>query len=90
MNIGLGVASYFILWWIVLFAVLPWGVRSQKEAGEAAEGTDLGAPVLPRLVMKAVATTLISTVLFAAAIGIWKMGWVSFDSLPKPYGPLKQ
>ena len=89
MNVAFGIAIYFILWWTVLFAVLPWGVRSQKEAGEAPEGTDLGAPVLPRLVMKAVATTIISAVLFAAAFGIWKMGWISIDNFPMPYGPLK-
>jgi predicted secreted protein len=89
MNVGLGIAIYFILWWTVLFAVLPWGVRSQKEAGEAPEGTDLGAPVLPRLLIKAVATTIISAALFAIGFGVWKAGWVSIDSLPMPYGRLK-
>jgi predicted secreted protein len=90
MNVTLGVAIYFILWWTVLFAVLPWGVRSHREAGETiAEGTDPGAPVLPRLVMKAIATTVISTLLFAVGFGIWKAGWVSLDSLPMPYGRLK-
>ena len=39
-------AIYFIMWWIVLFAVLPWGVRSQTEHGEEVPpGTDPGAPV---------------------------------------------
>ncbi len=89
MNVTLSVAIYFILWWTVLFAVLPWGVRSQHEAGNAPEGTDLGAPVLPRLVMKAIVTTVISAVLFAVGFGIWKAGWVSIDSLPMPYGPIK-
>jgi predicted secreted protein len=90
MSVTLGVAIYFILWWTVLFAVLPWGVRSQKEAGEApAEGTDPGAPVLPQLARKAIATTIISAVLFAAGFGVWKAGWISLDSLPMPYERLK-
>ena len=38
-------ALYFILWWVVLFAVLPFGVRSQDESGEVEAGTDPGAPV---------------------------------------------
>jgi predicted secreted protein len=90
MAITLGVAIYFILWWTVLFAVLPLGVRSHREAGEALpEGTDPGAPVLPQLARKVVITTIVSTVLFLAGYWVWTMGWVSIDSLPMPYGPLK-
>lgn len=85
MNITLGLAIYFILWWTVLFAVLPWGVRSQKEAGLEAAGTDPGAPVVPRLVFKVVATTIVSTVLFFAGYAIWRAGWISLDSLPMPF-----
>jgi Predicted secreted protein len=46
-------AIYFIMWWTVLFAVLPWGVRSQSETGEAAPGTDPGPPSVPALGKKA-------------------------------------
>jgi len=34
MKVGTFIAIYFIIWWVVLFAVLPWGVRSQEESGE--------------------------------------------------------
>jgi predicted secreted protein len=86
MNITLGVAIYFILWWTVLFAVLPFGVRSHKEAGVTpGEGTDHGAPVVPALLKKAVWTTIVSTVLFFAGWAMWRAGWVSLDSLPMPY-----
>ena len=40
-------AIYFIIWWTVLFAVLPFGVRSQGESGTVIPGTDPGAPVVP-------------------------------------------
>ena len=90
MNITLGLASYFILWWTVLFAVLPWGVRSHKEAGTTpGEGTDHGAPVLPQIFKKVVATTIISTILFFAGYAIWNAGWISLDSLPMPYKDIK-
>ena len=46
------IAIYFIIWWVVLFAVLPWGVHSQQESGEVAPGTDPGAPAVHRIGMK--------------------------------------
>ncbi|MBX3520381.1 MAG: DUF1467 family protein [Xanthobacteraceae bacterium] len=86
MSIGLAVAIYFILWWTVLFAVLPWGVRSHKEAGLAlSEGVDPGAPVLPQILRKAIWTTIASTVLFLLGFVVWKTGWISLDSFPLPF-----
>ncbi|MFA6265385.1 MAG: DUF1467 family protein [Pseudolabrys sp.] len=58
------VAIYFLIWWITLFAVLPWGVRSQRESGEFAEGTDPGAPATHRVWMKLVYTTVVASVIF--------------------------
>ncbi|MFV0280960.1 MAG: DUF1467 family protein, partial [Rhodoblastus sp.] len=53
-------------WWVVLFAILPLGVRSQHENEDGRPmGTDPGAPVAPRLLMKAGLTTLVSAALFA-------------------------
>jgi len=30
-------AIYFVIWWLVLFCVLPFGVRNASEAGETVE-----------------------------------------------------
>ena len=68
MTLPMGLAIFFTTWWIVLFAVLPFGVRSQHEEADYARGTDPGAPVAPKLLLKAAITTLISGVIFAA---IW-------------------
>ena len=65
--IPMAIAIFFTMWWIVLFAVLPLGVRSQHENEEGRLlGTDPGAPIAPKLLMKAGLTTLVSAVLFAA------------------------
>ena len=65
MSLTLGLAIYFIIWWTVLFAVLPFGVRTQGEAGEVVPGTPGSAPVAPRLLRTFVITTIVAGVLFA-------------------------
>ena len=42
-SISTALAVYFVLWWLVLFLTLPFGVRSQHEDGEAAPGTVIPA-----------------------------------------------
>src|SRR3954467_8582942 len=60
---------YFVIWWTALFAVLPFGIRSQHEDGPVSPGTDPGAPALPRLREKAEwATLLAGAVLVATAL----------------------
>lgn len=65
MSLVSSLAIYFVIWWLVLFAVLPFGVRSQHEADDITLGTDHGAPHQPLLVRKAAATTIIAAILFA-------------------------
>lgn len=66
--VPMAIAVFFTTWWIVLFAVLPWGARSQNEEPDRLQGTDPGAPVAPKLALKAVITTVISLVIFAALL----------------------
>ncbi len=68
MPLPLAVATYITIWFTVLFAVLPIGVRSQDEEGVVIPGTEPGAPAAPRLLMKAVATTLISAILLGGLL----------------------
>jgi predicted secreted protein len=78
MSLVTGIAVYFIIWWTVLFAVLPWGSRppQQPEKGMADS-----APANPRLLAKFIVTTLVSAVIFA---GIWlvvEYGGISFRDM---------
>jgi predicted secreted protein len=75
-SAALAAAIYFVLWWIVLFAVLPWGVQSQEEAGDISPGSDPGAPVRPLLLRKAIATSLVSAAIMALGYGAWALGLI--------------
>jgi len=81
MSITTFVAIYFILWWIVLFAVLPWGVRSQDEAGEVAPGTDPGAPAVHLLWKKLLWTTLVASALYALCYALYRFNLLPIDWL---------
>ena len=61
MGIVTGILVYIVIWWLVLFVVLPWGVRP-LDAPEP--GDDPGAPQMPRMWTKALVTTVIATVLW--------------------------
>jgi predicted secreted protein len=76
MSLTLGIAIYLVLWWTVLFAVLPIGVRTQGEDGSVVPGTPESAPSAPRLVRVVLVTTLISGLLFAAAWAAVRYGIV--------------
>ena len=85
MPITTGVAIYFLIWWIVLFAVLPWGVHGQHESGQVVPGTDPGAPAIPKLRSKLVWTTLVSAVIFAVCYLIYVERVVTIESLMAPF-----
>lgn len=67
-TIASGFALYFIIWWTVLFAVLPFGVKSQVEHGEVVRGSEPGAPARPQLLRKALITTVVAAVIFAMVV----------------------
>ena len=69
------IAIYFVVWWIVLFAVLPWGVRTQEEDDNITLGTTHSAPVRPMLLLKALATTIVSAIIvFAFWLAVVRYG----------------
>jgi predicted secreted protein len=86
MSVATAIAIYFIIWWVVLFAVLPWGVRSQEESGAISEGTDPGAPVAPRLWWKLLWTTIVSLIVFALAAIAYLNRWLTIEGLLTLFG----
>jgi predicted secreted protein len=82
-GIGSAIAVYFIIWWLSLFLVLPWGVRSQHEDGSIAEGTDPGAPAFPRIGRKLIITTILAAFFFGVFLIVVNSG-LTLDMLPGP------
>jgi predicted secreted protein len=56
-------AVFFIIWWTVLFIVLPLGYRSQEEDGEVMTGTSESAPTKFRGARVLLLTTVIAIVI---------------------------
>lgn len=77
----LALAIYFVIWWIVLFAVLPLGVRTQGEAGEIVPGTPESAPFQPRMLRVVLMTSVVSLAVLAVVWLAVKWRIVDFDAL---------
>ena len=65
MSLVSALAIYFVIWWLMLFLVLPFGVRSQHEMSDVTLGTDSGAPHQPWILRRVIATTILAGIVFA-------------------------
>lgn len=75
MNWFTGILVYAVIWWVVIFAVLPWGVRAPERVER---GHDKGAPERPRLWLKALITTVIATIIWAGVYWAVQSDLLSF------------
>ncbi len=73
------ILTYTIIWWVVIFAVLPWGAKppEETEIGHASS-----APEKPMLWRKILATTIISAVIFAGVYWLVESDLISFKPGP--------
>ncbi len=81
MSLTSAVAIYFVVWWIVLFAVLPFGYRTQAEVGEISPGTEPSAPSRFPMLRVALVTTAVAAVVFAGIYALLTSG-LTFDDIP--------
>lgn len=71
-------AIYLLFWVFTLFLVLPYGVRTSRELGEAdVPGQTSSAPHHFSLPRKLLWTTLISAGLFGLFWLNWEMDWIT-------------
>ena len=65
MGLTGSIIVYVLIWWVIFFSVLPFGVQSNKEVfKEKIEGIDPGAPKNPKIAKKFLITTLITSLIF--------------------------
>jgi predicted secreted protein len=82
-SLAFAAAIYLIIWWTVLFAILPFGVRTHEEMGEeAVPGATESAPHTPHLLPKIVATTIVSSIVFAVVYMIIVQRVITLDDIP--------
>lgn len=74
-----GLLVYVMIWWVLFFMALPFGVRLEDEP-EVGHATS--APRNPMLWRKALVTTLIAGVLWGVFYYVVSEGLISLDSLP--------
>jgi predicted secreted protein len=76
-------ALYFILWWIVLFATLPFGLKTQDEDEEVTLGTVSSAPKGPHMLRAFVRTTIVSALILGGFYLLTKGLGLGIDDIPR-------
>lgn len=77
MDWTLAIAFYFVTWWLTLFIVLPFGVKTQHEDGEVVLGTPESAPARMRLGKVILINTVLAFVVFLILWTILQSSWMS-------------
>jgi predicted secreted protein len=77
-----GFVAFVIIWWVVFFVVLPFGVRTPEEAAVALEpGQAASAPVRPRIALKFALTTAIASALWGVYFYLGDSGLLVLQDL---------
>ena len=76
-------AVYFILWWLVLFATLPFGLKTQDEDEDVTLGTVSSAPKGPHMLRAFVRTTIISALILAGIYLLTRGLGLDFNDIPR-------
>jgi predicted secreted protein len=79
-------AVYLVVWWLALFVVLPFGVRTQDDDADTVLGTPSSAPSRPMLVRKAIATSILAAVIVGLLWVLSARFGLSIDSLARMFG----
>jgi predicted secreted protein len=79
-----GCVLYVLLWWVSLFAVLPWGVRATAAPHEVSGWR--GTPDRAHLIRTVIATSVVALVLWLGAYALisspnlsFRHGWLAMQ-----------
>ena len=76
-------AIYIVVWWVVLFTVLPLGTSSETHEPPT-DGSQWGAPRTPNLKRKFITTTWLSFLLWLFVMWLVFIGWMPLPDLAPP------
>ncbi|RWP20852.1 DUF1467 family protein [Mesorhizobium muleiense] len=75
-------ALFFITWWVVLFAILPFSLRTQDEDEDVTLGTVSSAPRGPHMLRAVLRTTIVTLVLLGVFYGMTRGLGLGIDDIP--------
>jgi predicted secreted protein len=75
MSLVTGIATYFMIWWLVIFITLPFGVERDPSPQQ---GHMNGAPRHHKMKEKFIATSIISIFIWIVVFVIMKMDLIDF------------
>lgn len=70
MRPSIAIATYFCMWFITLFTVLPFFIRTQEEEGDVTPGTPGSAPHKVNMWKVFAVNTGVATIAFAGVYGV--------------------
>lgn len=81
MGVTSGIVMLAITWFMVLFVVLPIGLRTQGDVGEKVPGTHDGAPANFKMKRTAIIVSLIALVVWGGEVFLVNSGWITIRDL---------
>lgn len=76
-------AVFFLIWWVTLFAILPFSLRTQDDDQSVTLGTTSSAPRGSHVRRAALRTTIVSLIIFGTLWVLTNQLGFSFDDIPR-------
>jgi predicted secreted protein len=82
MPLVTGIAVFFVLWWLLLFVILPLDIKGQHEDGDVVKGTEPGAPSQPFIKRKIIQTTILTAIVWVIIFVVIEFKLIDMDNIP--------